>query len=262
MNRRGFLVVPLIVGFVLLLPLAGNAARSSTGDPSAKDKDQWLSKLHLDPRDLMTTGRSRYWVLEPGYRIVLEGGGARVAITVLDDTRRVGPFTTRVVEEREWRDGEFVEISQNFYAMSRSTGDVYYFGEDVEIFKSGRILSHKGSWRAFDGENRPGLMMPGAPRIGLRYCQELAPGIAMDRAKILSLETTLHTAAGAMLEHCLEVEESSALKANERSTKVYALGVGLVLDDEVSIVSHGFASRAKPGSEHEPSNKNEGGEKP
>jgi len=249
----------LIVGLSLPLLLAGATAWLPAAELPAKDAGGYLSSFSLDPNDLATTGRNRYWILEPGYRIVLEGKGTRVVITVLDDTKKVGPFTTRVVEEREWKDGELVEISRNFYAMSRSTRDLYYFGEDVDIFKGGRILGHEGSWRAFEGENRPGLMMPGAPRAGLQYYQELAPGVAMDRAKILSLESTLDTTDGATLEHCLEVEESSALKANERSTKVYAPEIGLVLDDEVSIVSHGFATTAKPRSEHEPSKKSEGG---
>lgn len=250
----------LIVGLSIPLLLAGVTAWLPAAELPAKDGDGYLASFSLDHNDLATTGRNPYWILEPGYRIVLEGRNTRVAITVLDDTMKVGPFTTRVVEEREWKDGELVEVSRNFYAISRSTRDLYYFGEDVDIFKGGGILGHEGSWRAFDGENRPGLMMPGAPRPGLRYYQELAPGVAMDRAKILSLESTLDTTDGATLEHCLEVEESSALKASERSTKVYAPEIGLVLDDEVSIVSHGFATTAQPRSEHETSNRNEGGE--
>jgi len=260
MARRGIRITALLVGMVVLLPLAGNTAEASSAGPSVNGQDGWLSSFSLDPADLTTTGRNPYWILEPGYQIVLEGKSTRVAITVLDDTMKVGPFTTRVVEEREWKDDKLVEISRNFYAMSRSTGDLFYFGEDVDVFKGGRILGHEGSWRAFDGENRPGLMMPGTPRAGLRYYQELAPGVAMDRAEIVSLESTLDTTGGATIEHCLEVEESSAIKTGERSTKVYAPGIGVVLDDEVSIVSHGFTTRAQPRSEHETSNNNGGGE--
>lgn len=251
--------VLLIAGVSLPLLLAGTTAWLQAAELPAKGAGVYLSSFSLDPNDLATTGRNPYWILEPGYRIVLEGGGTRVVITVLDDTKKVGPFTTRVVEEREWKDGKLVEVSRNYYAISRSTRDLYYFGEDVDIFKGGRILGHEGSWWAFEGENRPGLMMPGAPRPGMRYYQELAPGVAMDRAKILSLESRLNVTNGATLEHCLETEESSALNPNERSTKVYAPGIGLVLDDEVSIVSHGFATTAKPRSEHEPSKKGKGG---
>ncbi|NOZ78912.1 MAG: hypothetical protein GXP48_07010 [Acidobacteria bacterium] len=249
MKTRKLSWASLFVGLVLLLTLAGETAGPSTESPWTRDGDGWLSSFRLRPGELSTVGRNLYWILEPGHRIVLEGKSARVAITVLDETETVGPFLTRVVEEREWYDGELMEVSRIFFAMSRSTRNLYYFGEDVDILKRGKIVGHDGSWRAFEGESRPGLMMPGTPRAGMRYYQEHAPGVAMDRAEIMTLDRTMNTADGTRLEHCLEVEETSALDVNERSTKVYAPGIGPVLDDEVSIVSHGFVTTAEDDSE-------------
>jgi len=37
------------------------------------------------------------------------------------------------VEEREEVDGELKEISRNFFAICREHGDVFYFGEEVDI---------------------------------------------------------------------------------------------------------------------------------
>ena len=242
--------IPAATLFVPLL-VVGVAAGLPATELPARDAEGFVASFSPDPSDLATTGRNRYWILEPGYRVVLEGNDTKVAITVLDETVGVGPVETRVVEEREWQNGELVEVSRNFYAMSCSTGDLYYFGEDVDIFKGGRVAGHEGSWRAFDGQNRPGLMMPGTPRPGMRYYQELAPGVAMDRAEILALGSTLDTPNGVTLKGCLEVKETSALNAKERSTKIYAPGIGLVLDDEVSIVSHGFAATSQLTPKHQ-----------
>ena len=43
-----------------------------------------------------------------------------------------------VLEERESSSGELVEISRNFLATDRTTGDVYYFGEDVDTTRTER----------------------------------------------------------------------------------------------------------------------------
>ena len=52
--------------------------------------------------DLSSTGRNRYFVLEPGFQLVLEGkeGGKTtvLTITVLNDTKMVDGVETRVVE--------------------------------------------------------------------------------------------------------------------------------------------------------------------
>jgi hypothetical protein len=240
-RSRSGLVIAAVTATLAVTSFARAPRQSPSGSPHGATA--WTRKLAIDRSDLATRGRNRYWILEPGYRIVLEGKGSKVAITVLDETVRVGSYTTRVVEEREWQNGQLVEVSRNFYAISRSTGDLFYFGEAVDAYRNGEITGHPGSWRAFVGQNRPGLMMPGAARLGMRYYQELAPGVAMDRAKIVSLDSTLDTPAGTTYEHCLETEESSALNTEERSTKIYAPDIGLILDDEVSVVYHGFTAK-------------------
>ena len=40
------------------------------------------------------------------------------------------------------------------------------------------------------------MIMPGKVEVGLKYCQEIAPGVAEDRAEILSVNDTLDTPAG------------------------------------------------------------------
>src|SRR4026209_2253557 len=90
--------------------------------------------IHEQRTDLAATGRNAFFILEPGHQVTLEDGGERLVITVLTDTQLVDSVWTRVVEERETIDGELKEVSRNFFAISTQTSNVYYFGEDVDLY--------------------------------------------------------------------------------------------------------------------------------
>src|SRR5437016_10880559 len=62
---------------------------------------EWTSAFLTEPDELASTGRNPYFILEPGHTLVLEGGGAQLIITVLNETKKVDGVETRVVEERE-----------------------------------------------------------------------------------------------------------------------------------------------------------------
>ncbi len=81
--------------------------------------------------------------------------------------------------------------------------------------------------------------MSGDPTPGMRYYQEIAPGIAMDRAEIIGLEKTLETPAGTFT-NCLETVEGSALNLAERETKIYAPGIGLIQDANLFLSDYGY----------------------
>ena len=70
--------------------------------------------------------------------------------------------------------------------------------------------------------------MPGAPKVGDRYYQEIAPKVAMDRAEVLSTAETVTVPAGTF-RNCLHTRESSAIESGSES-KWYAPDVGLIKD--------------------------------
>jgi hypothetical protein len=219
----------------LLLLVAAHAAPAQAPAPS---KD-WQQTFVVSPADLASVGENPYFVLKPGYRLTLEGteGGkaVRLVISVLDETKTIGGIEARVVEERETENGALVEVSRNYFAIHKTTKDVYYLGEDVDIYKDGKVVDHEGTWLHGMSRARFGLMMPAAPVVGQRYYQELAPRIAMDRAEVLSLEARLVTPAGTF-ERCLETEESTPLESG-KERKLYAPGVGLIKDGTLQLVS-------------------------
>ena len=182
-----------------------------------------------------------YFILEPGYQLVLEGGQERLTITVLDEIKMVDGVETRVVEERETKGGELIEVSRNFFAISKRTNSVFYFGEEVDIYKDGKLASHEGAWLSGVGGARFGLMMPGQVLLKARYYQEVAPGAAMDRAETVSLSETVTTPAG-KLENCQKTEETTPLEPGDKGYKLYARGIGLVQDGSLKLVKHGQAA--------------------
>lgn len=84
------------------------------------------------------------------------GGGERLVITVLDETVMVDEVETWVVEERETKGGKLTKISRNYYVIDARTRDVYYFGEDVDMYTGGQISSHGGAWLSGVGDARFG----------------------------------------------------------------------------------------------------------
>jgi hypothetical protein len=200
----------------------------------------FIDRFEVDRKDLGPTGANPYFILEPGYRLVLEDPKDKevLTITVLDETRKVDGVETRVVEERETVDGKIKEVSRNFFAIDRKTNDVYYFGEEVDDYQDGKLVGHSGAWLAGEKGARFGLIMPGNPAVGARHYQEIAPEVAMDRAEVVSLTEKLEVPAG-KFENVLKVEETTPLEPKERSNKYYARGIGLLKDGGCKLVKHG-----------------------
>jgi hypothetical protein len=214
------------------LPAADKASRS----------DAWMETLTAPAEKFLTTGRNDYFILEPGYQLHLEGKAdgqkASLMITVLAETRRVGGVETRVVEEREVIGGQLAEVSWNFLAIGADSKNVYYFGEEVDDYKDGKLVSHGGTWEAGRDGAKHGILMPGRITIGDRYYQEQAPKVAMDRAENVSTNARVRTPAGTF-KHCLKTRESSPLESGTEY-KHYAPGVGLIQDGNLKLVKHGF----------------------
>ncbi|MGH7830366.1 MAG: hypothetical protein ACREP8_09335 [Candidatus Binatia bacterium] len=215
----------------------------------ANNEPQFTSEFRFkECEEFETVGVNPYFILKPGYRLVLkgteDGEKIRAVITVLSQTEKVyvpgiGTVRTRVVEEKEWVDGELVELSRNFFAICDETNDVVYFGEDVFIFNPDGSISHEGEWRAGVDGALPGIIMPGTFLLGSRYFQEIAPGVALDRAEHVKMGFNVKVPAGSFKD-CVKVHETSPLDPDAESKKIYCPGVGLVIDDVLKLVKFGF----------------------
>jgi hypothetical protein len=225
-----------------LLPFLIIAAYLPVSGQTKNSGKNFTGAVQQDSCSFSPAGRNNYFILEPGYQLILEGKEAgkasRLVITVLNETRNIAGVETRVVEENESVNGKTTEISKNFFALCRQSGSIYYFGEEVDIYKNGKVISHEGAWKA-GGKNKAGIVMPGVVMTGAKYYQEMAPGIAMDRAAIITLEETLETPAGKFT-NCLKTEESTPLDKKEKEFKIYASGIGLIKEENLLLVKYGF----------------------
>ena len=233
MNTRSLLTVLTILAASAMFVSFPGMAQDKGADTWQKDFAPAIAKCNL-----VTTGRNDYFVLEPGFQMVLEGGDIKLQITVLNETKTIDKVVTRVVEEREWKKGALYEVARNYFAMCEQTKDIYYFGEDVDFYEKGKVVKHDGTWHA-GGKNQAGLIMPGTPKLKMKYYQEIAPGIAMDRAEIISLTESCKTPAGTFAK-CMKVKETTAMKLLETEYKYYAPGIGLIRDGDLQLIKHGF----------------------
>jgi hypothetical protein len=222
---------------VSIMMLAITLAWSS---PGLAQEPQFTADFRWELCRFSTRGHNPYFILEPGRKLSLRGQEdderVRVEITVLHETEVVAGVVTRVVEEREWVDGELVEVSRNFFARCRQTNDIFYFGEDVDNYENGRIVSHEGTWRAGERDALPGLIMPGTFLLGARYFQEIAPGVALDRAEHVAMGLKVQTPAG-QFNHCVRIRETTPLEPGAVSIKIYCPDIGLVVDDVVRLIA-------------------------
>jgi hypothetical protein len=209
----------------------------------AQDEIPYTQNFFLDSCRLSSNGVNDYFIpLRPGaYRLYKgedDGASQTLLISVLARTKKVAGVECAVVQEMEWEDDEIVEISWNYFAICRKCGDVFYFGEDVDIYEDGEVVSHDGAWLAGKRGAKPGLIMPGRPLNGARYYQEIAPNVALDRAEHLSDSVTVDTPAGRFM-NCLFVAETTPLEPGHVSFKHYARGIGLIQDGVLALVEYG-----------------------
>lgn len=235
----------------LMIAVAIMAAAALTGtyiemNQANAEKDaepEFIDSFNLEQCTWSSAGSNRYFVLEPGYQLVLKGkegsSVVQLTITVLDETKTIDGIQTRVVEERETHDGTLVEISKNYFAVCTENNNVFYFGEDVDIYQGGQVVSHDSSWLHGKDEARAGLIMPGSPIEDYAYYQEIAPGVALDRAVIESLDERVKTPAG-VFSNSLETIETSPLEPTAEDFKWYAPNIGLVKSNTLKLIGYGY----------------------
>jgi hypothetical protein len=206
-------------------------------------ENEYTRSFRAENCTFSSTGRNPFFILEPNFQLVLggedAGDAAQLMITVLNETREVNGTQARVIEERESVGDDLVEISRNFFAICEETNNVFYFGEEVDIYENGMIVDHEGAWLAGEGTNRAGIIMPGTILLGARYYQEIAPSVALDRAEIIDTGQVVQTPSGDFSD-TLITRETTALELDVAELKYYAAGIGLVQEEDLKLEHYGF----------------------
>ena len=220
----------------LLIPVIGllltaTILESQTGK-------EYQAVFSVDKKNLGIRGSNPFFPLTPGYQLAYKHGNDTETLTVLAQTTMIDGVETRAVEDREMSKGKLVELTLDYYAIYALTNDVYYFGEDVDEYKNGKVVGHEGSWRSGVKGARFGLFMPAKPDRGQRFYQEQAPGVGMDRVEVISVSETITTPAGTF-QNCVHLLETSPLEKGLRDNKWYGAGVGQLKDVDMVLVKYG-----------------------
>ncbi len=223
-TSRDRIVRALTVGAAtanLAAPLLVGAAATASAAPA--------------PGRFSTTIDNPYLPMKPGTRMVYRTTDGdehgREVVRVTHRTRVVDGVTVRVVRDRAYVGGDLVEDTRDFYAQDHR-GNVWYFGENTKTLENGTVTSTKGSWLAGVNRAMPGIVMEADPQVGDRYAQENAPGVAEDRAKVLSLGAHATVPYGSF-DSLLKTRDFSPLEPSVVEHKKYLRGVGSILEKEV-----------------------------
>ena len=168
------------------------------------------------------------------------------AKTLVEDTYLVATRTFQlngtsvachILREKEFEDGEIVEISHNYFAQG-DDGAVYYFGEVVDIYdETGAIVAHDGSWLVGGPTlpsdpagaavaTVPAVFMPVDPEDGDTWKPEDLFPFVDETAEVVQDDVGMNVPAG-HFDECIKVRETSQLSTSFES-KWYAPGVGVI----------------------------------
>lgn len=194
--------------------------------------------VDLNPKDFSYNITNPYFPLVPGTRWTFseldeEGEELRIEMIVTARVRRLpGGFKAREVRDTKYLGDEILEDTRDWYAQD-SAGNVWYFGEDTATFEDGKVVSTEGSFKAFADGALPGIMMPAAPVVGMKYRLEYHEGDAEDRSEVFSTTEWAETPLG-MYHDVVLTRDTSPLEPDVLQYKFYAPGVGPILTLDVA----------------------------
>mgnify|MGYP001821093760 CR=1 FL=1 len=239
MKRHGYLLTTALAIFLIFSFFGCN---NGGGGDDETCPEPTLDIALCDPDTVMfsTNIDNAFFPLNMLTELVLEGEDdgetIRVEITVPGDTEVVAGVETLVMIETEYEDGELVEVSRNFIAQA-ADGTVCYFGEDVDDYEDGIVVSNDGAWRAGENGALPGILMPGNPQVGDAFFQESAPGVAEDMSAVIAFGEPIAVPAGDF-DDTLTANDCNPLEDAETDVKVYIRGIGLAIDEEAELISY------------------------
>lgn len=178
-----------------------------------------------------------YLPMKPGtvsvYSGIINGNPEATIVYITHETRKIDGVMTIVVNDTVREKGKVVEATLDYYAQDNS-GNVWYFGEDSFHIKNGHVIDNKGSWLAGVNGAQPGFIMEAHPKVGDFYCQENAPGVAQDQAKVISVSSSVCAPWICTNNQVLLTKETTPLKPGDVSHKWYVRDTGDAMAKDVS----------------------------
>lgn len=207
------------------LVLLGAAAPASAG---GSDDGPFEDSLQID---------NRLFALVPGTQFVFDGTVTdaegrhrhRIVFTVTDMVKRVDGVRSRVIWDQDINDGELTEAELAFFAQD-GHGNVFTMGEYPEEYEDGAFAGAPSTWISGQQRARAGILVPGRPRVGLRFVQGRAPAVDFfDVGVVTSVHARACSPATGCSDRAVLVRETAPDAPEDGAQlKYYVPGRGLV----------------------------------
>jgi hypothetical protein len=190
----------------------------------------------LDPANFVAVIDNPYFPLPVGRTLVYEGikDGQTLVDTVIvtDQTKVIEGITARAVSDISTHDGALLEKTLDWYAQDKQ-GNVWYLGEDTTEYLPDGKTDTSGSWMSGVHDAEPGIIMEADPQIPDAYRQEFLVGEAEDTAWVVERGGTVTVPYG-KLRNTLVTLEAARIEPGLYDLKIYAPGIGIVLEQSLS----------------------------
>jgi hypothetical protein len=223
----------------------GGSSQSSTGPTSAGTESGTAGgalpvgdkPFKIDPAEFTTQVTNRFWPMKIGDHWVYretdaEGEVQRNDVVVTDKKKTVMGIDVLAVHDTVRLHGGLTEDTYDWYAQD-AKGNLWYFGEDTAEYENGKLKTKEGSWEAGVNGAMPGIIMAADPQVGMTYREEYYKGHAEDGAQIISTDALAKVPYG-RFDHGVQTRNFSGIEPNVIEEKIYAKGVGVVLEITVS----------------------------
>jgi hypothetical protein len=187
----------------------------------------------LDPANFVSVIDNPYYPLPVGRKLVYkgtkDGQTQRDVVTVTHRTKVVAEgITATVVTDVAKHGRRLLEKTEDWFAQDKQ-GNVWYLGEDTSAYAKNGKVDKTGSWEAGVYDAEPGIIMEAHPRIPDAYRQELRRGTAEDTAWVVRTNGSV-TVPYRTVHHVLVTLEATRVEPGAYDKKVYAKGIGIVLE--------------------------------
>jgi hypothetical protein len=172
--------------------------------------------------------------LVPGRQSVREGfkniGHRRLdhrrVYTITDVHKVVDGVTVTVGIDQDFDGGELSQQSLELLALD-ADGNIRYMGSYTEAYEGGQFVNFTDAWLSGVKGGRGGVLVPGHPRVGVKFTQAVVPG-----------EGTATAVVTKIADHkCVPFRcfnDLVAINENGGELKYYAPGVGGVLTEPLA----------------------------
>ena len=195
------------------------------------------SRSAIDPANFVAEITNQWFPLKPGttyfYEGIKDGKPTHETLTVTHEKHVIAGVRATVIHDRLYFAGYLGERTIDYYAQDKQ-GNVWYLGETTaELDKNGHVTSREGTWLTGVNGAKPGIYIPGDPKVGQSARQEYYKGHAEDHFRVVSLVTSVSVPY--LTSHkALLTKEWTPLEPGVLDHKYYVRGIGNVKEVSVS----------------------------